>query len=59
MDYPFSGKSGIRYGCINGCTKRSEDRETMQRFNKDRELDVVITSITEAIDLDCDWVMFL
>ncbi len=55
---PFLEKAGIRYGCINGCTKRSEDRETMQRFNKDRELDVVITSITEAIDLDCDWVMF-
>lgn len=55
---PFLEHAGIRFGCINGTTKRSEDHEVMRKFNETNELDVVITSITEAIDLDCDWVMF-
>lgn len=55
---PFLDEAGIRYGCINGNTKRSDDKEVMRKFNETKELDIVITSITEAIDLDCDWVMF-
>lgn len=54
----FLDKAEIRYGCINGKTSKVEDDEVMDRFNNKKDLDVVITSVTEAIDLDCDWVMF-
>ena len=55
---PFLNEAGIKVGCINGFTSRSEDEKTMDDFNNTKQLDVVITSVTEAIDLDCDWVMF-
>lgn len=54
----FLDNAGIRYGCINGKTSKLEDEKVMDRFNNKHDLDVVITSVTEAIDLDCDWVMF-
>ena len=54
----FLDNAGIRYGCINGKTSKLEDEEVMDKFNNKKDLDVVITSVTEAIDLDCDWVMF-
>lgn len=51
-------ENGIRYCSINGNTSTEDRMFFMEKFNKDREYDVVITSITEAIDLDCDYVYF-
>lgn len=55
---PWIAKAGIRVGCINGMTKSSEDAEVMRQFNEEKSLDVVVTSCTTAIDLDCDFVIF-
>lgn len=55
---PFLERAGIKYGCINGKTSKSSDDEIMMKFNELHQIDVVITSVTEAIDLDCDWVLF-
>lgn len=55
---PFLDKAGIRYECVNGKTKLKERDEIMRRFNEERSLDVVVTSVTEALDLDCDYVIF-
>jgi hypothetical protein len=55
---PFFDAAGIKYGCINGKTKTSDDNEVMRQFNDEKSLDVVITSCTTAIDLDCDFVIF-
>ena len=55
---PFLDKAGIRYDCINGYTSKEDKERIMTQFNELDELDVVITSVTEAIDLDCNWVMF-
>lgn len=55
---PFLEKAGIRYACINGRTKQQERVAIVRAFNEEKSLDVVITSVTEAIDLDCDFVIF-
>lgn len=55
---PFFDKAGIKYDCINGNTKQTERAEIMKAFNVEKSLDVVITSVTTAIDLDCDFVIF-
>lgn len=55
---PFLENAGIKYGCINGKTSSTEDAEIMYQFNECNSLDVVITSCTTAIDLDCDFVIF-
>lgn len=46
------------YACINGSTKSMERSSIMHSFNVEKTLDVVITSVTTAIDLDCDFVVF-
>lgn len=48
----------IRYRCINGETSQDERKQVMREFNEDGTVDVVITSVTTAIDLDCDFVVF-
>ena len=55
---PFLQKAGIRYACINGKTKPAERAQIMKRFNEVHDIDVVITSVTTAVDLDCDFVIF-
>lgn len=55
---PFLDEAGIRYACINGSTKNQERAEVMHEFNDCNTLDVVLTSVTTAIDLDCDYVIF-
>lgn len=55
---PFLDEAGINYDCINGNTKQSERERIMREFNDDQSLSVVITSVTTAIDLDCDYVVF-
>lgn len=55
---PFLDAADISYDCINGHTGTADRRRIMSEFNEDRKLDVVITSITTAIDLDCDYVVF-
>lgn len=48
----------FRYACINGHTKATERTAIMDSFNTKKDLDVVITSVTTAVDLDCDFVIF-
>lgn len=55
---PFFDRAGIRFDCINGYTSGSKRAEIMDRFNTTKELDVVVTSVTTAVDLDCDFVIF-
>lgn len=55
---PFLNQAGIRYECINGTTPLQERTRIMKQFNDDCALDVVLTSVTTALDLDCDYVIF-
>lgn len=55
---PFFDSAGIKYDCINGHTKQVDRERIMNKFNNEKSLDVVITSVTTAIDLDCDFVVF-
>lgn len=55
---PFLDEAGIRYRCINGSTSLRERESVMNDFNVEGSLDVVITSVTTALDLDCDYVVF-
>lgn len=55
---PFLDEASIRYDCINGKTKPEVRQQIMNEFNEKRSLDVVVTSVTTAVDLDCDYVIF-
>lgn len=55
---PFLDDAGIKYACINGATSAKDRTVIMHKFNVEKSLDVVITSVTTAIDLDCDFVIF-
>ena len=55
---PFLDEAGIKYACVNGNTKMKERAEIMRQFNEEKSLDVVVTSVTTALDLDCDFVVF-
>jgi superfamily II DNA or RNA helicase len=55
---PFLDKNNVKYECINGYTSMAERKEILEKFNVEHEIDVIITSVTEALDLDCNWVMF-
>lgn len=55
---PFLDSAGIKYDCINGHTKQADRERIMDEFNIQKSLDVVVTSVTTAIDLDCDYVIF-
>lgn len=55
---PFLKNAGIAFDCVNSKTKMKERAEIMHRFNEEQSLDVVITSVTTALDLDCDYVVF-
>ena len=52
---PFFDKTDIKYGCIHGNTPQNE-RDSVQNAFNSGELDVVIISVSEAINLDCDYV---
>lgn len=53
----------IRFACINGeedtigADRKASRKEIYDLFN-DGELDVVITSVTHGIDLECDYIFF-
>ena len=55
---PFFDEAGIRYECINGYTKFEDRKRIMHEFNVEKSLDVIVTSVTTALDLDCDYVIF-
>ena len=55
---PFLQEAGIRFACINGKTNSRNRKRIMCEFNEEKTLDVVLTSVTTAIDLDCDYVIF-
>lgn len=50
-------EAGIKYACINGKTSRKNKRLYQEQFNKG-DLDVIITSVTTSLNLDCDYVIF-
>lgn len=54
----FLDEAGISYECINGTTSVSERARIMHEFNDLKQYDVIITSVTTAVDLDCDYVVF-
>lgn len=53
----YFDKTGIRYECINGRVVK-ERPQILERFNQKKDIDVLITSVTTAIDADCDYVCF-
>lgn len=55
---PFLDQVGIRYGCINGKVSNNERKSIVDSF-VDNKLDVVITSVTDSLDLECDYVIFM
>ena len=55
---PFLKEAGITYRCINGKTPHKERKHILEEFNENKNVDVIITSVTEALDLDCDYVIF-
>lgn len=50
-------KAGINYACINGKTTRKQKENYQKEFNKGN-IDVIITSVTTSLNLDCDYVIF-
>lgn len=55
---PHLAKAGINFECINGKTKMTDRKEIMHKFNVENSLDVIITSVTTSVDLDCDFIYF-
>lgn len=55
---PYLAQAGIKYRCINGMTSPSARGSIMDEFNLEKSVDVIVTSVTTAIDLDCDYVVF-
>jgi len=54
---PFFDRAGIKYGCINGFVTGQKRKDIEEAFNSG-QLDVVITSVTTSLDLECDYVTF-
>lgn len=54
---PFLREAGIRFECINGRVVK-ERSAILDRFNQEKSLDVIVTSVTTAVDADCDYVVF-
>lgn len=54
----YLDRENIKYCCINGNTSLEERSILMEKFNDKKEFDVVLTSVTEALDLDCNFVYF-
>ena len=50
-------KAGITYGCINGRTSMKERALTIKQFEA-KNIDIIISSVTTALDLDCDYIVF-
>lgn len=50
-------KTDIRYACINGETKQEVRKEIEDKFASGF-YDIILTSVTTAIDLDCEYVVF-
>lgn len=51
---------GIRYQIINGTINANlaDRKEITRAFREDHAYDVILTNITTAIDIDCDYVVF-
>lgn len=50
-------ETSIRFTCINGNTS-FEDRSVIEEKFAKNEYDVILTSVTTAVDLDCEYVVF-
>lgn len=50
-------KSSVKFTCINGSTSL-EERSLIEKDFADGKFDVILTSITTAVDLDCEYVVF-
>ena len=50
-------KTNIDYACLNGKSTKQEVYDVCEEFNKGQH-DIIITSLTDALDLDCDYIVF-
>lgn len=57
---PHLTEAGIKFAIIQGSTSASDRESIMSRFNdpEDTSIDVVLLSVTTAVDLDCEYVVF-
>lgn len=55
---PFLDEAGISYACLNGSTPDFERTEVQTTFNTTDDIQVILTSLTESLNLDCEWVLF-
>ena len=55
---PFLAEAGISFAVMQGETPTAKRAEIMDKFNRTKEIQVVLLSITTAIDLDCNFVIF-
>jgi len=54
---PFLDNNGIKYSCINGQVTDLEARKKTQEDFAKGDLDVVITSVFESLNLDCHYMV--
>jgi superfamily II DNA or RNA helicase len=54
---PILEEAGISVACINGFTSHKDRDQIMSDFAANK-LDIVITSVTTALDLECDYIIF-
>lgn len=55
---PFLDQAGISYACLNGTTPDYERARVQEIFNTTNDVQVILTSLTESLNLDCNWVLF-
>jgi superfamily II DNA or RNA helicase len=55
---PFLSRSGVKYECINGKVTDIAERKRIQDAFASGDLDIVITSVTESLNLDCEYIVF-
>lgn len=53
----YLDKTDIDYACLNGKSSDQEIMSVCEEFNRG-EHEIIITSLTDALDLDCDYVVF-
>lgn len=52
-------ESGIKFNCISGkINNKPQDRDRVSKEFKNGEYDVLLTNAKEALDLDCDYIIF-
>lgn len=55
--YDYLIGQGVRVAVLNGKVTNKNKRKEIAKDFRDGKFDVLITNVTTALDLDCDWVM--